>query len=147
MKITNYNEGYFNLKNNAIIEFKPYLLRTYSFLVSLDFKEQGDMAYSKYSCKSAKYIGISLQRHISLLKQLGYISVKRRDFNMTNIYTMIKDVVSKVKEAKIEAIDNFKKQFITTLPKPKKLKFDNFQGRDYSEEYMEKLEKQLLGWE
>lgn len=60
---------------------------------------------------------------------------------------MIKDVVSKVKEAKVEAIDNFKKQFITTLPKPKKLKFDNFQGRDYSEEYMDKLEKQLLGWE
>lgn len=140
----NYKDGYFNLKNNAIIELKPHLLRTYSYLVSKDFKNEG-IWYSQQTIANELKVSVrTIQRHIRLLKELGYISVKRRGFNMTNLYTMLKNVVEKVKAKKEEMTNNFKKNF---APAKKKLKFDNFTGREYSKEDWNDLEKKLLGWE
>jgi len=89
----------------------------------------------------------TISRHIKALKQLGYISVKRRGFNMTNLYTMLKNIVEKVKENKEKLISNFKKNFTNNAPAKNKLKFDNFEGREYSKEDWTRLENQLLGWE
>lgn len=79
----------------------------------------------------------TLQRHIKVLKELGYISVKRRGFNKTNIYKMLKNIVEKVKDKKEEFISNFKNSFSNLSSKNKtKLKFNNFKGRDYAAEEM-----------
>lgn len=142
--MNNYNEGYFNLKNNAIIELKAHLLRTYSFIVSKDYKDQG-VFYSQAKMADELKISIrSVQRHIKSLKEMGYLKVKRRGFNMTNLYTVVKKVIKKVKEKKEEMTNNFKKSFNNEKPK---LRFNNFKGRDYSKEEWNSLEKKLLGWE
>lgn len=145
-KNDNYLNGYMILKNEAIIELKPYLLRTYTYIVSKDYKGLG-IFHSQTTIATELNISVrTLQRHIKALKELGYLTVKRRGFNMTNLYTVVKGIVKKVKEAKEQLTSNFKKQFITNV-KPKKLKFDNFQGRDYSVKDWDSLEKKLLGWE
>lgn len=142
--MNNYNEGYFNLKNNAIIELKAHLLRTYSFIVSKDYKDQG-VFYSQAKMADELKISIrSVQRHIKALKELGYLKVKRRGFNMTNLYTVVKKVIKKVKEKKEEMTNNFKKSFNNEKPK---LRFNNFKGREYSKEEWNSLEKKLLGWD
>lgn len=150
MKANNYEQGYLSIKNKAVLELKAHLYRTYSYIVSKDFKGEG-IWHSQETMASE--LGVStrtISRHIKQLKEIGYLSVKRRGFNMTNIYTCLKNIVSKVKEGKEKAIESFKKQFTTTTSKPKaksKNGFCNFTGRDYSQEYMDKLERQLLGWE
>lgn len=142
--MNNYNEGYFNLKNNAIIELKAHLLRTYSFIVSKDYKDQG-VFYSQAKMADELKISIrSVQRHIKALKELGYLKVKRRGFNMTNLYTIVKKVIKTVKEKKEEMTNNFKKSFANEKTK---LRFNNFKGREYSKEEWNSLEKKLLGWE
>ncbi|MDB1931709.1 helix-turn-helix domain-containing protein [Clostridium tertium] len=142
--MNNYNEGYFSLKNNAIIELKAHLLRTYSFIVSKDYKDQG-VFYSQAKMADELKISIrSVQRHIKALKELGYLKVKRRGFNMTNLYTIVKKVIKTVKEKKEEMTNNFKKSFANEKTK---LRFNNFKGREYSKEEWNSLEKKLLGWE
>lgn len=142
--MNNYNEGYFNLKNNAIIELKAHLLRTYSFIVSKDYKDQG-VFYSQAKMADELKISIrSVQRHIKALKELGYLKVKRRGFNMTNLYTIVKKVIKTVKEKKEEMTNNFKKSFANEKTK---LRFNNFKGREYSKDEWNNLEKKLLGWE
>lgn len=144
----NYLNGYFSLRNGAVIELKAHLLRTYTYLISKDYKGEG-IWHSQETM--AKELGVSIrtiQRHLKELKELGYITFRRRGFNQTNIYTMLKSIVSKVKEVKGELISNFKKQFASTIkPKAKKNKFDNFQGRQYTTEELDSLERKLLGWE
>ena len=147
MSNNGYLNGFTSTYNKAIIELKAHLYRTYSYIVSRDYKGEG-MFYSQERISKDLNLSIrTIQRHISKLKELGYISVKRRGFNMTNLYT-VNGVLKKVKEAKEELTTNFKKKFTNTPAKPKKkLKFDNFQGREYTKEQWDKLENQLLGWE
>ena len=147
MKNNNYLNGYFSLKNEAVIELKGHLLRTYTYIVSKDYKGEG-MYYSQSTMALELNISVrTLQRHIRALKELGYLTVKRRGFNMTNLYTIAKGVIKKVKETKEELALNFKKQFKPSKSKSNKLKFNNFTGRNYSKEDLDKLENQLLGWE
>lgn len=141
-----YNEGYFNLKNNAILELKPNVFRTYCYMISKDYVGSGIWHSQQTMANEMKLSVRSIQRHIKQLKELGYISVKRRGFNMTNIYHMLKNIVEKVKEKKEELRSNFKKSFSKTTNK-KKSKFNNFIGRNYSKEEWDRLENKLLGWE
>lgn len=139
-----YLDGYMLLKNEAILELKPYLLRTYSYIISKDFKDQG-VFYSQAKMADELKISIrSVQRHIKSLKEMGYLKVKRRGFNMTNLYTIVKKVIKTIKEKKEEMTNNFKKSFNNEKPK---LRFNNFKGRDYSKEEWNSLEKKLLGLE
>lgn len=146
MKNDNYLNGYMLLKNEAIIELKPHLLRTFSYIISKDYEDKG-VFYSQSKMSQELKISVrTLQRHIKVLKELNYLKVKRRGFNMSNLYTVVKRVIKTVKEKKEELTTNFKKSFSKDTSK-KKLKFDNFKGRDYSKEEMDRLERQLLGWE
>ena len=144
--MNNYEQGYFSIKNKAITELKANVFKTYCYLISKDFKGEG-IWYSQQTI--ANDLGVSVrtvQRHIKVLKELGYISVKRR-FSQTNIYKMLKNIVEKVKEKKEESISNFKNSFSDLPSKNRtKLKFNNFKGRDYSTEEMRDLELKLLGW-
>lgn len=140
MKNNNYNVGYLSIKNSAILELKAHLFRTYSYLVSKDYNKQG-VYYGQSTM--AKELGISvrtLQRHIKELKELGFLKVKRRGFNMTNLYTMLKHIVISSKELR----ENFNKKFTTK-------KINTFveycQDPEYkSNEYYKDIEKKLLGW-
>ncbi|MDI9215991.1 helix-turn-helix domain-containing protein [Clostridium tertium] len=139
-----YLDGYMMLKNEAILELKPYLLRTYSYIISKDYKDQG-VFYSQAKMADELKISIrSVQRHIKALKELGYLKVKRRGFNMTNLYTIVKKVIKTVKEKKEEMTNNFKKSFANEKTK---LRFNNFKGHEYSKDEWNSLEKKLLGWE
>lgn len=146
MKTNNYLNGYFSLKNKVIVELKAHLLKTYVYLISKDYKNEG-IWHSQETMSNELGISIrTLQRHLKELKELGYITFHRRGFNQTNIYHMLKDVVSKVKEAKTEAANNFKKKFASTVKPKVKNGFNNFTGREYTKEEMYNLEMQLLGW-
>lgn len=144
MKNNNYNVGYLSIKNSAILELKAHLFRTYSYLVSKDYNKQG-VYYGQSTM--AKELGISvrtLQRHIKELKELGFLKVKRRGFNMTNLYTMLKHIVISSKEKAKELRENFNKKFTTK-------KINTFveycQDPEYkSNEYYKDIEKKLLGW-
>lgn len=144
MKNNNYNAGYLSIKNSAILELKAHLFRTYSYLVSKDYNKQG-VYYGQSTM--AKELGISvrtLQRHIKELKELGFLQVKRRGFNMTNLYTMLKHIVTSSKEKSEELRENFNKKFTTK-------KINTFveycQDAEYkTEEYYKDIEKKLLGW-
>lgn len=143
--MNNYEKGYFNLKNNVILELPSHLLRTYSYMVSKDYLGNG-IWHSQQTI--AGDLGVSvrtIQRHIKTLKELGYISVKRRGFNKSNIYRMLKNIVSKVKDKKEEMANNFKKNF--NNKDKNKLRFDNFTGRGADYYSNPDLERQLLGWE
>lgn len=145
--MSNYKLGYFSIRNNAILELKPNIFRTYCYLISKDYKREGIWHGQETIAKELGVCVRTVQRHIKILKELRYISVKRRGFNMTNLYTMLKHIVITVKEKKEEVTNNFKKNFATSKNKSKNLKFDNFKGRDYSEEEMDSLELKLLGWD
>lgn len=145
--MSNYKEGYFNLKNNTITELPSHLFRTYSYMISRDFKGEGIWMSQQTIANELNVSVRTVQRHIKALKERNYINSRRRGFNMSNIYTMVKGIVSKVKEKKEELTTNFKKSFATSKKKSPKLKFDNFAGRNYSDQYMDDLEKKLLGWE
>lgn len=144
MKNNNYNAGYLSIKNSAILELKAHLFRTYSYLVSKDYNKQG-VYYGQSTM--AKELGISvrtLQRHIKELKEMGFLKVKRRGFNMTNLYTMLKHIVISSKEKAKELKENFNKKFTTK-------KINTFveycQDPEYkSNEYYKDIEKKLLGW-
>ncbi|MBS5937729.1 helix-turn-helix domain-containing protein [Clostridium sp.] len=143
--MNNYEKGYFNLKNNAILELPSHLFRTYSYMVSKDFKGEGIWHSQQTIANDLKVSVRTVQRHIKALAQLSYISVKRRGFNKTNLMKCLKSIVSKVKEKKEEMANNFKKNFNN---KPKnKLRFDNFTGRGADYYGNSDLEKKLLGWE
>lgn len=142
----NYEKGYFSIENKAIIDLKANLYRTYSYIMSKDYKGDGMFYGQETMARELKISVRTLQRHIKALKELGYILVKRRGFNMTNLYRCLKNVVTKVKEAKEKATENFKKSFTSFKPKESKLKFDNFTGRKYSKEQWDNLENKLLGW-
>ena len=148
MKQNNYLNGFTSIRNEVVVELKAHLFRTYSYLLSKDYNNKG-IFHSQETM--AKELGVSIrtiQRHLKELKELGYITFRRRGFNQTNIYHMLKGIVSKVKEVKEELTNNFKKQFTSIVkPKSNKLKFDNFQGRNYSKEDWDSLERKLLGWE
>jgi DNA-binding transcriptional ArsR family regulator len=143
----NYEQGYFSIKNKAIIELKPNVFRTYCYLVSKDFTGNGIWHSQQTISTDLKKSIRTVQRHIKVLKDLGYISVKRRGFNQTNLMRCLIGVVEKVKAKKEEMTNNFKKSFATSKNKSKKLKFDNFTGRDYSKKEMDSLELKLLGWD
>ena len=144
MKNNNYNKGYLSIKNSAILELKAHLFRTYSYLVSKDYNKQG-VYYGQSTM--AKELGVSvrtIQRHIKELKELGFLQVKRRGFNMTNLYTMLKHIVISSKEKAKELKENFNKKFTTK-------KINTFveycQDPEYkSNEYYKDIEKKLLGW-
>lgn len=140
--MNNYETGYFSLKNKAITELKANVFKTYCYLISKNFKMQGIWHSQQTIANDLKVSVRTVQRHLRLLADQGYIQKKRRGFNMTNIYTLLKSVVEKVKEKKEEMTNNFKKSF-SNKEKPK-LKFNNFQAREYD---YDKLERQLLGWE
>lgn len=149
MSKTNYDKGYYTLGNKAIIELKPHLFRTYSYLISKDYKNVG-IYYSQLKMSEELKISVrTIQRHIKELKELGYISVKRRGFNMTNIYTMLKHIVNKVKEKSKEAKENFSKKFPNMIfPNKKPNTFvDYCQDAEYkNNEWYDDIEKKLLGW-
>lgn len=145
--MSNYELGYFSIKNQAILELKPNIFRTYCYLISKDYKREGIWHGQETIAKELGVCVRTVQRHIKILKELGYISVKRRGFNKTNVYKMLKNIVENVKEKKEKVKTNFKKNFATSKKKSKKLKFNNFKGRDYSAEEMDSLEKKLLGWD
>lgn len=144
MKNNNYNAGYLSIKNSAILELKAHLFRTYSYLVSKDYNKQG-VYYGQSTM--AKELGISvrtLQRHIKELKELGFLKVKRRGFNMTNLYTMLKHIVTSTKEKSEELRENFNKKFTTK-------KINTFveycQDPEYkNDDYYNNVEAKLLGW-
>lgn len=144
MKNNNYNAGYLSIKNSAILELKAHLFRTYSYLVSKDYNGTG-IYYGQSTM--AKELGISvrtLQRHIKELKELGFLKVKRRGFNMTNLYTMLKHIVTSNKEKAKELRENFNKKFTTK-------KINTFveycQDPEYkNDDYYNNVEAKLLGW-
>ena len=35
------NNGYYSIKNNAVIELKSHLFRTYSYIMSKDYNQEG----------------------------------------------------------------------------------------------------------
>ena len=144
MKNHNYHKGYLSINNQAILELKAHLFRTYSYLISKDYNGTG--IYYGQSTMS-KELGVSvrtIQRHIKELKELGFLQVKRRGFNMTNLYTMLKHIVTSSKEKSEELRENFNKKFTTK-------KINTFveycQDAEYkTEEYYKDIEKKLLGW-
>lgn len=144
MKNNNYNKGYLSINNQAILELKAHLFRTYSYLISKDYNGTG--IYYGQSTMS-KELGVSvrtIQRHIKELKELGFLQVKRRGFNMTNLYTMLKHIVTSSKEKAKELRENFNKKFTTK-------KINTFveycQDPEYkSNEYYKDIERKLLGW-
>lgn len=144
MKNNNYNKGYLSINNQAILELKAHLFRTYSYLVSKDFNREG-VFYGQSTM--AKELGISvrtIQRHIKELKELGFLKVKRRGFNMTNLYTMLKHIVTSNKEKTKELRENFNKKFTT---KKVNTFVEYCQDPEYkTTEYYNNLEKKLLGW-
>ncbi|WP_066892890.1 helix-turn-helix domain-containing protein [Clostridium nigeriense] len=144
-KINNYEQGYFSIENK-VLSLKPHLLKTYLYINSLDFK-RGGIWHSQR--KLADGLGISvrsLQRHLKELCSMNFITKERRGFNKTNLMKCLVGIVEKVKEKKEELTTNFKKSFPKTTTR-KKLKFNNFTGRNYSKEEWDKLENKLLGWE
>lgn len=142
--MNNYENGFFNLKNKAIVELKPHLFRMYAYLISKDFTGNGIFHSQETMAKELGVCVRTVQRHLKALKELGYITFRRRGFNQTNIYNMLKDIVAKVKEKKEEMTNNFKKAFNNEKPK---LRFNNFEGRKRTKQEWNSLEKQLLGWE
>ena len=146
--INNYENGYFSVENK-VLTLKPHLLKTYLYINSLDFKKEG-IWHSQETLSKGLGISIrSFQRHISELKKLGFLYVKRRGFNLTNQYRCLKNIVDRIKEAKEKATEQFKGKFSstpTTQANKPKTKFHNFTGREYTKEQWDSLEKQLLGW-
>lgn len=144
MRNNNYNAGYLSIKNKAILELKAHLFRTYSYLLSKDYNNQG-IYYGQ--AKMAEELGISirtLQRHIKELKEMGFLKVKRRGFNMTNLYTMLKHIVTSTKEKAEELKENFSNKFAS---KKVNTFVEYCQDPSYkNEEYYQDIEKQLLGW-
>lgn len=111
--MNNYNNGYLSIKNKAIIELKAHLFRTYNYLLAKDYNGTG-VFYGQ--AKMSEELGISirtLQRHIKELKELGFLKVRRRGFNMTNLYTMLKHIVTSTKEKVEELKENFSRKFAT----------------------------------
>ena len=138
------NNGYYSIKNNAVIELKSHLFRTYSYIMSKDYNQEGVFFGQARMAKDLKVCVRTIQRHIKELKELGYLSVKRRGFNSTNLYTCLKGTVAKVKEKAEELRENFNKKFTTK-------KINTFveycQDAEYkTEEYYKDIEKKLLGW-
>lgn len=142
--MNNYEQGFFSIKNKIISELKGNVFKTYCYLISKDFKGEGIWHSQRTIASEMNVSTRTVQRHIKVLRELGYISVTRRGFNKTNIYKMLKDTVEKVKEKKEEMTNNFKKSFANEKTK---LRFNNFKGREYSKEEWNSLEKKLLGWE
>lgn len=142
--MNNYEQGYFSIKNKIISELKGNVFKTYCYLISKDFKGEGIWHSQRTIASEMNVSTRTVQRHIKVLRELGYISVTRRGFNKTNIYKMLKHTVEKVKEKKEEMTNNFKKSFANEKTK---LRFNNFKGREYSKEEWNSLEKKLLGWE
>lgn len=145
--INNYEQGYFRAENKVLTSLKPHLLRTYLYINSLDFKGEG-IWHSQQTLADGLRISVrSLQRHLKELSDMNFISKKRRGFCKTNIMKCLIGVIKRVKEAKEKATEQFKSQFTISKPKYKKLKFDNFQGREYNQQDWDSLERKLLGWE
>lgn len=142
--MNNYEQGYFSIKNKIISELKGNVFKTYCYLISKDFKGEGIWHSQRTIASEMNVSTRTVQRHIKVLRELGYVSVARRGFNKTNIYKMLKHTVEKVKEKKEEMTNNFKKSFNNEKPK---LRFNNFKGREYSKEEWNSLEKKLLGWD
>lgn len=142
--MNNYEQGFFSIKNKIISELKGNVFKTYCYLISKDFKGEGIWHSQRTIASEMNVSTRTVQRHIKVLRELGYISVTRRGFNKTNIYKMLKHTVEKVKEKKEEMTNNFKKSFANEKTK---LRFNNFKGREYSKEEWNSLEKKLLGWE
>lgn len=145
--MSNYELGYFSIKNQAILELKPNVFRTYCYFISKDYKGEGIWHSQETIAKELGVCVRTVQRHIKQLKEKSFLKSRRRGFNMTNLYTMLKHIVTTAKGKKEELTNNFKKKFTTSKNKSKNLKFDNFKGRDYSEEEMDSLELKLLGWD
>lgn len=140
--MNNYNIGYLKLNNKAIIELKAHLLRTYSYLASKDYNDTG-VYYSQATM--SKELGIhtrTLQRHIKALKELGFLAVRRRGFNMTNLYTILKNITIDVKKKSKEIKSNFEKKF----PVKRNAFVEDCPNREGIEEYYSSIEEQLLGW-
>lgn len=141
--MNNYNNGYLSIKNKAIIELKAHLFRIYSYLLSKDYNGTG-VFYGQ--AKMSEELGISirtLQRHIKELKELGFLKVRRRGFNMTNLYTMLKHIVTSTKEKVEELKENFSRKFATE--KKVNTFVDYCQDPSYkNEEYYQDIEKKLL---
>lgn len=55
--------------------------------------------------------------------------------------------IKKVIHNKVHNQIKFKEMLVKERKSRRKLRFDNFKGRDYNEEKWNKLERQLLGWE
>lgn len=142
--MNNYEQGYFSIKNKIISELKGNVFKTYCYLISKDFKGEGIWHSQRTIASEMNVSTRTVQRHIKVLRELGYVSVARRGFNKTNIYKMLKHTVEKVKEKKEEMTNNFKKSFNNEKTK---LRFNNFKGREYSRDEWNNLEKKLLGWE
>lgn len=148
--MSDYEKGYLSINNKAVIDLKAYLLRTYSYLISKDYNKKG-VYYSQ--AKMADELGIcvrTLQRHIKELKELGFLLVKRRGFNKTNLYTILKNNIGKVKEKVEKQAENFKSKFNYSNKKPVYF-VEHCPSRDRSEEsgYMtfNEIESKLLGWD
>ncbi|EOR27401.1 hypothetical protein A500_04641 [Clostridium sartagoforme AAU1] len=144
--MSSYETGYFSIKNKAILELSGKEFKLYCYLVSKDYKGEGVWYAQKTISNDLGVCVRTVQRHLKALAEKGYISIKRRGFNMTNIYKMLKNTVEKVKDKKEEVANNFKSKFDKKSEKPK-LRFNNFEGRNYSKEEWNSLENKLLGWE
>ena len=147
MKKINYEQGYFSV-GNKVLNLKPNLLKTYLYINSLDFKGEG-IWHSQQVLADGLGISVrSLQRHLKQLSEMNFISKKRRGFNKTNLMKCLVGIVKKIKETKEKATEQFKGQFNNSISNSKKkLKFNNFTGRNYTKDQWDKLENQLLGWE
>jgi DNA-binding transcriptional MocR family regulator len=143
--MSSYETGYFSIENKAITELRASVFKTYCYLTSKDFKREGIWHSQQTIAKDLNVCVRTIQRHIKALKELGYISVKRRGFNQTNIYKMLRHTVEKLKEKKKEITNNFKSKFDNKGEKTK-LRFNNFEGRKRSKEEWDDLENKLLGW-
>lgn len=142
MKIN--NNGYYSIENNAVIELKSHLFRTYSYIMSKDYNQNGVFFGQARMAKDLNVCVRTIQRHIKELKELGYLSVKRRGFNSTNLYTCLKGTVAKVKEKAKELRENFNKKFTT---KKVNTFVEYCQDPSYKNtEYYQDIENKLLGW-
>lgn len=142
------NNGYLSIKNNAVTELKGHLFRTYSYIISKDYNQQG-IFYGQD--RIAKDLGVcirTVQRHIKELKELGYLSVKRRGFNSTNLYMCLKYIVVKNKEKTNELKENFTKKFYNNKKPNYFLEHCPSRDRSGNSNYMtyEDIENKLLGW-
>ena len=124
-----------------------------------NFKDKIPTSYKEISSRLEKY-NIELSSsdaEILFNSAIEFTTMNKRDIDVTSYiiekidvldqYVEVSDVRNPIGFLKWAIEKDFKVENRKIEKKPKKLKFDNFKGRDYSKEEWDDIENGLLGWD